>query len=101
MVSKSSLWAVAISAPLVLSCNATALSGMDVDGGTDDASTSGCVGRQCDVNLNCPAVMGPTMLSGTVTIPAGTLPLYNAKVYIPSGAVPGEPTSGASCDRCD
>ena len=61
----------------------------------------GCVGS-CVVKTDCPAAMGPTTVTGTVTIPAGTLPLYNAKVYIPTGdAIPDPPPSGASCDRCD
>jgi hypothetical protein len=61
----------------------------------------GCTGS-CVVKTDCPAAMGPTTVTGTVTIPAGTLPLYNAKVYIPTGnKIPDPPTSGASCDRCD
>jgi hypothetical protein len=61
----------------------------------------GCVGS-CVVKTDCPAAMGPTTLTGTVTIPAGTLPLYNAQVYIPTGsAIPPAPVSGATCDRCD
>jgi hypothetical protein len=61
----------------------------------------GCVGS-CVVKTDCPTAMGPTTLTGTVTIPAGTLPLYNAQVYVPTGsALPPPPTSGATCDRCD
>lgn len=61
----------------------------------------GCVGA-CVVNYNCPSASGPTTLTGTVKIPSGALPLYNAKVYIPTGdAIPPPPASGASCDRCD
>jgi hypothetical protein len=40
-------------------------------------------------------------VTGTVSIPAGTLPVYGANVYIPSGDVPPPPQSGPSCDRCD
>lgn len=61
----------------------------------------GCVG-DCVVNTKCPADKGPTTLTGVVTIPSGLLPVYNARVYIPTGnAVPEPPLSGASCDRCD
>lgn len=41
-----------------------------------------------------------TTVSGTVYEPAGTIPIYNAVVYVPNGPVP-EFTDGASCDRCD
>ena len=71
------------------------------DGGKDGGSGKpGCVGRQCQVNYSCPAG-SPTTLTGRVTIPAGTLPLYNANVYIPSAEVPSAPISGPSCDRCE
>lgn len=70
---------------------------VDVDG----VKIPGCVGA-CTVNYSCPAAQGPTTISGTVTIPSGSLPLYNAKVYIPTGdSIPDAPPSGASCDRCD
>jgi hypothetical protein len=40
-----------------------------------------------------------TTVTGTVTAPNGTLPLYNAIVFVPNA--PLEPLSdGASCDRC-
>ncbi|MFO0575397.1 MAG: carboxypeptidase regulatory-like domain-containing protein [Polyangia bacterium] len=61
----------------------------------------GCTGA-CAVNYKCPQSFGPTTLTGTVTIPSGTLPLYNAKVYIPTGdAIEPPPPTGATCDRCD
>ena len=49
--------------------------------------------------MTCPGG-GTTTLSGKVYAPNGTLPLYNAIVYIPS--VPVDPfTSGVTCDRCN
>ncbi len=73
-------------------CNKAELSG-------DDPNNQ-CMGRQCQVNRSCPVSTGPTTLTGTVTIPAGTLPLYNAKVFIPSGSAPQDPVEGVSCDVC-
>jgi hypothetical protein len=61
----------------------------------------GCTGRQCQINYYCPPGSGPTTLTGTVMIPAGNLPIHNAIVYIPSGAVPAAPSTGPSCNRCD
>jgi hypothetical protein len=103
---------LALSLPLALSlspgCNGSTVGGNNnSDGGTDDGSASnpppkipGCVGS-CTVNYSCPAAMGPTTITGTVTIPAGTLPLNNAQVYIPTGdTLPPPPTTGVTCDRC-
>ncbi len=76
--------------------------GSDSDAGTPPyVPDGGCVGRQCSINYNCPVQKGPTTLTGVVTIPAGNLPINNAIVYIPSGAVPSAIPSGASCNRCD
>ena len=71
------------------------------DSGVPYVPDGGCVGRQCQINYNCPVQKGPTTITGTVTIPAGNLPINNAIVYIPGGAVPSAPPSGASCNRCD
>ena len=82
-------------------------SDMDTSGGSGDGGTQpyvpngGCIGRQCQINYNCPVAKGPTTITGVVTIPAGTLPINNAIVYIPSAAVPPVLASGASCNRCD
>jgi hypothetical protein len=60
----------------------------------------GCTGK-CAVRTDCPVELGGNMkLRGTVNIPAGNLPVYNARVYIPLDVMPGKPASGASCDRC-
>jgi hypothetical protein len=48
---------------------------------------------------SCPGG-GFTTLTGTVFAPNGTLPLYNAIVYVPSSAVAPFP-QGATCDPCN
>lgn len=60
-------------------------------------------GPDCD-NLKClqvkcsqPGVT--TTVSGTVTAPNGTLPLYNVIVYVPNKPLDPMP-EGASCDHC-
>jgi hypothetical protein len=54
-------------------------------------------------NLQCLQVKcqngSTTTLSGTVTAPNGTLPLYNAIVYVPNKPLDPVP-EGASCDHC-
>jgi hypothetical protein len=67
--------------------------GMDAPGGDVP-----CVGLACQ-QVTCSAG-ATTSVSGVVTIPAGTLPLYGVTVYIPNG--PLAPVHhGATCDRCD
>lgn len=95
-------WVIALGFPLLLNlgCNGSSQSGQDMG---DPASTKipGCIGS-CKVNTSCPTSMGPTTVKGNVTIPAGTLPVYNATVYIPTGeSLPPAPKTGASCERCD
>lgn len=102
--------AVVLGLPLLvgLGCNNSSIGGEGLDdaGVGEDFSSAppsipGCTGA-CVVKTDCPSSMGPTTLTGTVTIPSGLLPLYNAKVYIPSGtSLPPPPVSGATCDRCD
>jgi hypothetical protein len=56
-----------------------------------------CVGLECQ-QVNCGAG-GDTTVSGTVYAPNGTLPIYNAIVYVPNA--PLDPvTKGITCDRC-
>jgi hypothetical protein len=53
-------------------------------------------------NLQCQQVAcgnNPTTLTGTVYAPNGTLPLFNALVYVPNAPVPALPP-GLACDRC-
>lgn len=73
------------------------------DGGGDgnpDAGPDGpppCEGIGCK-QVVCPGG-GTTSISGTVFAPNGTLPIYNATVYVPLRPV-APITSGATCDRC-
>lgn len=72
------------------------------DGGGDtspfakNARGEPCQGLACEV-ADCGS--GTTSLSGTVFAPNGTLPLYNAIVYVPNKPLDAVP-EGASCDRC-
>ncbi len=63
----------------------------------DFVSDRPCEGLACQ-QVDC----GPeatTSLTGIVTAPNGTLPLYNVIVYVPNAPLEPIP-SGASCDRC-
>ncbi len=60
--------------------------------------SSGCVGLQCQ-QVQCPGG-GTTTLTGKVYAPNGTLPLYNAIVYVPN-STPAPFTDGVTCDRCN
>jgi hypothetical protein len=59
----------------------------------------GCTNLQCK-QLDCaPAGGVSTTLTGKVYAPNGTLPLYNALVYVPNAQV--QPLQeGVTCDRC-
>jgi len=67
-------------------------------GGGGSSGGTACVNLQCR-QTSC-SDGGTTRLTGTVSIPAGTLPLHNALVYVPNAPVASIPT-GASCDLCD
>ncbi len=75
-------------------------SGFGTSGGT--SGTSGSSGAPC-VGLECKQVAcaggGTTSLSGKVYDPSGTVPLYNAIVYVPNAEL--EPfKEGITCDKC-
>jgi hypothetical protein len=62
-----------------------------------DGTPGGCVGLQCQ-QVAC-ASGGTTSLSGKVFDPSGTVPLYNAIVYVPNSQVEPLP-KGLTCDQC-
>ncbi|AKV00117.1 Tryptophan synthase alpha chain [Labilithrix luteola] len=66
------------------------------DSGTGDSGTP-CKGLQCQ-QVTCGGG-GDTTVTGTVFTPSGTIPIYNAIVYVPN-ADPVPLTKGATCDRC-
>ena len=70
-------------------------------GGTapDLGSGIACDSLDCRIDRTC-TNGGHTTLRGKVYAPNGTLPLYNAAVFVPSAPVASFP-SGVTCDRCD
>ena len=64
-----------------------------------DGGPISCSGLQCKVNHAC-AGGAKTTITGKVFAPNGTLPLYNAAVFIPNGPVEAI-SEGVTCDRCD
>ncbi len=76
-------------------------------GGDDDGGGTGtggppdaCVGLECK-EVDCTGMgIGTTRLSGVVYAPNGTLPLFNATVYVPN-TDPGPLAAGVTCSRCN
>ena len=73
-------------------------SGFMTSGGTSGTPPAGpCTGLQCN-QVAC-ANGASTTLSGKVYDPSGTVPLYNAVVYIPNAEI-APFTPGISCEQC-
>jgi hypothetical protein len=64
---------------------------------TDSDSGQPCDGLECQIPECGPGQT--TTIRGTVYAPEGTLPLYNAIVYIPNAPVDAVP-EGVTCDNC-
>jgi hypothetical protein len=62
-----------------------------------DGGNKGCTNLQCQ-QAQCSSGSA-TSVTGTVFAPNGTLPIYNAIVYVPNAAVSPQ-TKGATCDQC-
>jgi hypothetical protein len=72
--------------------------GANIDFQDDAAPKTPCEGLRCS-QVKCDQAGTYTSVSGTVTAPNGTLPLYNAIVYVPNAPLDPVP-EGASCDHC-
>jgi hypothetical protein len=71
--------------------------GLGFGDGGGDGSQHLCVNLECQ-QKQCPGG-ADTSVTGTVYAPNGTLPLYNAIVYVPNAPVQ-KFTKGATCDKC-
>ena len=72
---------------------------ISLDGGTDVAIDGGACGIHLTPHEEPDAAGCTTSLSGTVFAPNGTLPLYDAIVYVPK-STPSDVVHGATCDPC-
>jgi hypothetical protein len=78
------------------SSGAPGSSGTFGTGGNQDAAKP-CSNLECQQAI-CPS-SSETTITGTVYAPNGTLPIYNAIVYVPNTAVKPQ-SKGATCDKC-
>ncbi|MBX3187025.1 MAG: carboxypeptidase regulatory-like domain-containing protein [Labilithrix sp.] len=65
--------------------------------GGNDGGAKPCVGLECQI-VSC-AGGATTTLTGKVYAPEGTVPLYNAIVYVPNAPVDAF-VNGVTCDKC-
>jgi hypothetical protein len=64
------------------------------------ASNPNCTNLCLDRPTDCPGGTNTTTITGTVYMPNGTLPVYDALVYVPNGPLDPMPTGIGSCDTC-
>jgi hypothetical protein len=85
----------------VVSCGGACATGTCGGGGTPNVCGSaggGCTTGLCTQQTTCPTG-GTTSISGTVTAPNGSLPIYGALVFVPTAPI--QPfTPNVSCDQC-
>jgi hypothetical protein len=99
------LLVLSAAAALSAGCLESIVPGGAKGGGGADAGAGGggggggSGGGMMGVPQNC-AGGGTTTITGKVFAPNGTLPLYNAIVYLPS-ETPAAFTDGVTCDACD
>jgi hypothetical protein len=66
--------------------------------GDSSSDVKVCTNLECKI-ASCSGASQDTTVTGTVYAPNGTLPLYNAIVYVPNGET--QPfTKGVTCDQC-
>src|SRR5262245_41456732 len=92
---------------LLILCLATSACGLSAgrgntrDGGANEPPdlVPPCIGLRCR-QVQC-GELATTTITGTVYAPNGTLPIFNAFVYIPDNDMDPPFTDGVSCDRCN
>lgn len=100
VLSRAGLLLLSLPLALASSCSSGTVGPDPYVGNFTPVNVPGCTGV-CAVRTDCPIELGGNMkLRGTVNIPAGNLPVYNARVFIPLDSMPSKPMTGPTCDRC-